>query len=178
MHTLRESPLEQRARLSKTPQGKALLELLAKYPTKRALAKAIGSSDEYVTRCSRMGKISMAGAILINKLGVMKKEQLRPDVDDWSVGQPGLPIGTKAARSGAHQALLRDLAISFGSVKSFCRAAGFSIRNYHDWLSRDKISNQGLTKILCISELSDSLRYRVEMESIDRRHVDPVDDGA
>ena len=77
MHTLRESQLEQRARLGKTPQGKALLELLEKYPTKRALAKAIGSSDEYVTRCSRMGKISMAGAILIDQLGVMKKEQLR-----------------------------------------------------------------------------------------------------
>lgn len=167
MKTLRESPLEQRARLGKTPEGKALLELLSMYPTKHALAKDIGSSDEFVTRCARKGRISIAGALLVDRLGIMKRERLRPDVSDWSVGQPGLPIGGKASRHGVHQALLRDLAISKGSVKSLCHAAGFSIRNFHDWLSRGRVSSQGLTKILAMDGLSSALRYRVEQASVD-----------
>lgn len=158
----RETQLEQRARLSKTPQGMALLDLIALYPTKKDLAQAIGAAGSYIWRCAMNGQISVAGALAVDKLGIMTKEQLRPDVSDWGTKRPGLPIGGKAKRDGTHQVLLRDLAIHFGSVKSFCRAAGISIRNFHDWLTRGKISKAGMLKLVGMDGLSSELRARVD----------------
>lgn len=158
----RETQLEQRARLSKTPQGRSLLDLIALYPTKKDLTQSIGAAESYIWRCAMNGQISIAGALAVDKLGVMTKEQLRPDVTDWDTNRPGLPIGGKAKRDGTHQVLLRDLAIHFGSVKSFCRAAGISIRNFHDWLARGKISKAGMLKLVGMDGLSSELRERVD----------------
>lgn len=158
----RETTEQQRARLSKTPQGKALLELIAMYPTKRELAQAIGSAESYIWRCTMKGQISVAGALAADNLCIMKKEHLRPDVTDWNAPQPGLPIGGKAKRDGSHQVLLRDLAAHFGSVKSFCRASGVSISNFHDWMTRGKISKSGIEKILLADWKGSKLRARVK----------------
>jgi hypothetical protein len=162
MHTLRESPLEQRARLNKTPQGKALLELLAKYPTKRALAAELGSSAEYISRCIREGALSKSGAILADQRGLATKEWLRPDVSDWSSIPPGLPIGVKPSRDGVAQVLLRDLAIHHGSVKAFCKAAGVTVAKFHDWNTRNRISAQGMLKLVALKGLNRELRARIK----------------
>ena len=162
MTDTRETPEQQRARLNETPQGRALMALIALYPTKRELTQAIGAAESYIWCCAMNGQISAAGALAVDKLGIMTKEQLRPDVTDWDKKRPGLPIGGKAKRDGSHQVLLRDLAIHFGSVKSFCRTAGISIRNFHDWLTRGKISKPGLEKILIADWKGSKLRARVK----------------
>ena len=162
MHTLRESPLEQRARLSKTPQGKALLELIDAFPTKRALAAELGSSAEYISRCIREGALSKSGAILADKRGLATKEWLRPDVSDWSSIPPGLPIGVKPSRDGVAQVLLCDLAKHFGSVKAFCKAAGVTVATFHDWNTRNRVSAAGMLKLVALKGLNRELRARIK----------------
>jgi hypothetical protein len=162
MHTLRESPLEQRARLSKTPQGQALLELLDAFPTKRALAAELGSSAEYISRCIREGALSKSGAILADERGLATKEWLRPDVSDWSSIPPGLPIGVKPSRDGVAQVLLCDLAKHFGSVKAFCKAAGVTVATFHDWNTRNRVSASGMLKLVALKGLNRELRARIK----------------
>jgi hypothetical protein len=162
MHTLRESPLEQRARLSKTPQGQALLELLDAFPTKRALAAELGSSAEYISRCIREGALSKSGAVLADQRGLATKEWLRPDVRDWASIPPGLPIGVKPSRDGVAQVLLRDLAIHHGSVKAFCKAAGVTVATFHDWNTRNRVSASGMLKLVALKGLNRELRARIK----------------
>ena len=162
MQELRETPEAQRARLRKTQQGKALLELLDAFPTKRALAAELGSSAEYISRCIREGAISKSGAILADQRGLAAKESLRPDVADWSSVPPGLPIGVKPSRDGVAQVLLRDLAAHHGSVKAFCKAAGVTVATFHDWLSRDRVSASGMLKLVALKGLSRELRARIK----------------
>lgn len=162
MQELRETPEAQRARLRKTQQGKALLELLDAFPTKRALAAELGSSAEYISRCIREGAISKSGAILADQRGLAAKEWLRPDVADWSSVPPGLPIGVKPSRDGVAQVLLRDLAAHHGSVKAFCKAAGVTVATFHDWLSRGRISASGMLKLVALKGLSRELRARIK----------------
>lgn len=150
------------ARLLGTEQGRALLALLDAYPSQRALAKALGSSVEYISRCVKQGQISKSGALLADEKGIMAKEFLRPDVTDWDSVPPGLPVGVKPSRDGEAQVLLRDLAIHFGSVKAFCQAAGIKVRNFHDWLSRNNISSQGMLKLVALKGLSRELRARIK----------------
>ena len=162
MHELRETPEAQRARLNKTPQGKALLELLDAFPTKRALAAELGSSAEYISRCIREGALSKSGAILADQRGLATKEWLRPDVSDWSSIPPGLPIGVKPSRDGVAQVLLRDLAIHHGSVKAFCKAASVTVATFHDWNTRNRISASGMLKLVALKGLSRELRARIK----------------
>jgi len=162
MHELRETPEAQRARLNKTPQGKALLELLDAFPTKRALAAELGSSAEYVSRCIREGALSKSGAILADKRGLATKEWLRPDVSDWSSIPPGLPIGVKPSRDGVAQVLLCDLAKHFGSVKAFCKAAGVTVATFHDWNTRNRVSASGMLKLVALKGLNRELRARIK----------------
>ena len=162
MHELRETPEAQRARLNKTPQGKALLELLDAFPTKRALAAELGSSAEYVSRCIREGALSKSGAILADQRGLATKEWLRPDVSDWSSIPPGLPIGVKPSRDGVAQVLLRDLAIHHGSVKAFCKAAGVTVATFHDWNTRNRVSASGMLKLVALKGLNRELRARIK----------------
>ena len=162
MHELRETPEAQRARLNKTPQGKALLELLDAFPTKRALAAGLGSSAEYISRCIREGALSKSGAILADQRGLATKEWLRPDVSDWSSIPPGLPIGVKPSRDGVAQVLLCDLAKHFGSVKAFCKAAGVTVATFHDWNTRNRVSASGMLKLVALKGLNRELRARIK----------------
>ena len=138
------------------------MALIALYPTKRALADALGSSVEYISRCLLKGEISRSGALLADSKGVMAKETLRPDVGDWISSRPGLAIGSKPSRDGEAQILLRDLASHFGSVKAFCKAADVKVATFHDYLTRNKISAQGMLKLLGMKGVSRELRARVK----------------
>ena len=44
----KETPSQQSARLLSTENGRALLALIDKYPSKAELAEALGSSREYI----------------------------------------------------------------------------------------------------------------------------------
>jgi hypothetical protein len=160
----KETPSQQSARLLSTENGRALLALIDKYPSKAALAEALGSSREYISRCLHNGQISRSGALLADKKGIMAKEVLRPDVTDWNAVPPGLLIGAKPSRDGVAQVLLKDLAAHHGSVKAFCKAAGVTVATFHDWLSRGRISAQGMLKLVALKGLSRELRARIKAE--------------
>ncbi|UNY40198.1 hypothetical protein KLEP174_gp51 [Pseudomonas phage vB_PcuM_ KLEP17-4] len=163
----KETPAEQRARLMRTPEGRALQALIDMFPAKQDLAKALGSSAEYISRCAGKGKISKSGAKLADKKGLMSKEELRPDVTDWDSVPPGLLIGARPKRDGVHQVLLRDLVNHFGSVRAFCKAMGVTDAAFHRYNSRNSISPQGMLKLVALNGLSDDLRARV-MAEVDR----------
>lgn len=150
--------------IEKSPQWHALQQLLKAYPTRRALAAELGSSVEYISRCIKMGQISRSGALLADKKGLARKEDLRPDVADWDAVPPGLLIGAKPVRDGVAQVLLRDLAAHHGSVRKFCQAAGVTVATFHDWNTRGRISAQGLLKLVALRGLSRELRARVKRE--------------
>ena len=158
----KETPSQQSARLLSTENGRALLALIDKYPSKADLAEALGSSREYISRCLHKGEISRSGALLADAKGLMAKEALRPDVQDWSAVPPGLLIGAKPSRDGVAQVLLRDLAAHHGSVKAFCNAAGVTVATFHDWNTRGRISAQGMLKLIALSGLNRNLRARIK----------------
>lgn len=160
----KETPSQQSARLLSTENGRALLALIDKYPSKADLADALGSSREYISRCLHKGEISRSGALLADKKGLARKEDLRPDVTDWDAVPPGLLIGAKPSRDGVAQVLLKDLAIHHGSVKAFCKAAGVTVATFHDWLSRGRISASGMLKLVAMRGLSRELRARIKAE--------------
>ena len=160
----KETPSQQSARLLSTENGRALLALIDKYPSKAELAEALGSSREYISRCLHKGEISRSGALLADAKGLMAKEALRPDVQDWSAVPPGLLIGARPSRDGVAQVLLRDLATHHGSVKAFCKAAGVTVATFHDWLSRGRISASGMLKLVALKGLSRELRARIKVE--------------
>ena len=160
----KETPSQQSARLLSTENGRALLALIDKYPSKAELAEALGSSREYISRCLHKGEISRSGALLADAKGLMAKEALRPDVQDWSAVPPGPLIGAKPSRDGVAQVLLRDLAIHHGSVKAFCKVAGVSVATFHDWNTRGRISASGMLKLVAMRGLSRGLLARIMME--------------
>lgn len=158
----KETPSQQSARLLSTENSRALLALIDAYPSQRALARALGSSSEYISRCVKMGQISKSGALLADQKGLMAKELLRPDVTDWESVPPGLLVGAIPSRDGEHQILLRDLAVHFGSVKALCKAAGFSVATFHDFNTRNRVSAQGMLRLLALKGLSRELRSRIK----------------
>lgn len=152
------------AKLKSTPQGQALIELLAMHPSRKELADAMGASLSYISLCVRTGQISKSGAILADVAGLMKKEKLRPDISaaDWLIKPVGLPIGGKHEMNKDQQVLLRDLAAHFGSVKAFCWAAKVQIRSFHGWKTRNRISSHGLVKLYSMEGLSRDLQQRIK----------------
>lgn len=164
----KETPSQQSARLLSTENGRALLALIDKYPSKAELAEALGSSREYISRCLHKGEISRSGALLADKKGIMSKRELRPDVADWDSVPPGLLIGAKPSRDGVAQVLLKDLANHHGSVKAFCQAAGVTVATFHDWNTRGRISASGMLKLVAMRGLSRELRARVK-EAVDSK---------
>lgn len=160
----RTSSVDAAAKLNATPQGRALAELLGRFPSRAALAEAIGSSVSYISLCVRNGQISKSGAMLVDAAGIMTKENLRPDLcaNDWEVKPAGLPIGAKIDLTGDQQYLLRDLAAHFGSVKSFCQAAKIEVRRFHAWKTRNKISSHGVLKLMAMNGLTTELRSRIK----------------
>lgn len=162
MKKTKETPAQQRERLLSTENGRALLALIDHYPSKKELATALGSSVEYISRCLKNGQISRSGALLADKKAIMPKELLRPDVTDWESVPPGLLIGAIPSRDGEHQSLLRDLAIHFGSVKALCKAAGFDVATFHHYNNRNRISVQGMLKLVALKGLSRELRSRIK----------------
>lgn len=162
MQKKKETHQQQTERLLSTANGKALLVLIGRYQTKKDLAEALGSSVEYISRCLKNGQISRSGALLADKKAIMAKEVLRPDVTDWESVPPGLLIGAIPSRDGEHQILLRDLAIHFGSVKALCKAAGFDVATFHNYNNRNRISAQGMLKLVALKGLSRELRARIK----------------
>lgn len=156
-----ETPEAQRARLSLTREGRALLELVDQFPTKQALAKALGTSPELISRFCAQGKISRSGAMAADSRGLMAKEALLPDETNWAAPTAGPMIGGNPDRTKPCQVLLRELSIHHGSVKAFCKAFGISTQRFHDWNSRGKVPPIALLKLVSMRELPGDIRDKI-----------------
>lgn len=162
MRKVPETQEDQRARLRKTAEGLAFLALIDQFPTKRALAAALGSSVRFINRCITNGQISKSGAQVADEKGFMAKEVLRPDVTDWESIPPGLKVGEDPVRDGDYQVLLRDLAIHFKSVRNFCQVSGCSVRSFHDWNTRNRIPSATMLKLVAMTGLNRELRAQIK----------------
>jgi hypothetical protein len=156
-----EAPSEQRERLNATSEGRALLALIDQFPTKMALAEALGTSPEYVSRCVAQGKISKSGAMAADARGFMAKEVLRPDVKDWDATARGPMIGGNPDRTKPVHAILREMSAHFGSVKKFCQVFGITPARFHDWNSSAKIPPSGLLKMVAMRKLPSGIRKKI-----------------
>lgn len=145
-----------------TPEGKALIDLLLKYPTARALADAIGVAPVIMWAAMRRGRVSRSVAILIEQNLGIKKEVMRPDLTehDWAIGIPGKQIGATPERNQYDQETLRLMAIHYGSVRSFCEAASIPISTFHTWNTRGRIAAWAIPR-LCALDISDEIRARL-----------------
>ena len=139
---IKESTDERASRLRACPAGRALLEFLALYPSHAYVARKLDLAPTVVAQWLIRGKISRTGARLAEERLGITKETLRPDItpDGWSLGTPGRLPGATVARDNHDQLTLTELVKHYGSVRQFCQAAGITIGQFHNWLSRGRIA--------------------------------------
>lgn len=154
---------QREADLLDTLAGAPLVKLIRQYPTKKSLAEAIGVNPQLVQRWLGSGKISRDGALLIESQLGIPKEELRPDLtaDDWKQLPRGQRIGAGPVRNGKDQQLLSDIAAHFGSVRALSEVSGIGVSDFHQWMSRNRISGTGLDKLMGIA-LPDDLLARLK----------------
>lgn len=143
-----------RARLTQTPEGSALLELIDQYKTPALLASALGFNQQSVRQWILRGRISKRGALRVSDSLGYSKEALRPDLqsDEWDRKPVGAEYGRKPVARTGDAKLLVDLAEQFGTVKSLCDAAYCSVADYHTWKSRGKIPAIKLPTLLALQQ--------------------------
>ena len=138
----KESGTERTNRLNACPSGRALLAFLSSYDSHAQVARLLDLAPTVIAQWLIRGKISRTGARLAEeRLGIMK-ETLRPDItpEGWSLGTPGRLPGATVARDNHDQLTLTELVKHYGSVRQFCAAAGITIGQFHNWLSRGRIA--------------------------------------
>lgn len=130
-----------RDRLSKTPEGSALLKLIEENESIKETASVIGFSPELVRVWILRGKISKHGAIAIERLTGIEREEFRPDLAPGKMdGKPeGRPTGHVYVATTEDAKLLVRLAEQHGSVKDLCAKAFCTVSDYHTWKSRGRI---------------------------------------
>lgn len=128
-------------RLRATPEGAALLDLIAEKGSPSKLAAAVGVNQQSVRQWLLRGRISQRGALLVSERLGYDKEALRPDlaVCDWNKQPPGRDHGCQAEAKTSDARLLVELADQFGTVQSLCESAMCTTGDYHTWKSRGRI---------------------------------------
>lgn len=151
-------------KLSKTPEGVALRDLIKTYGYD-GLALELGVSRALVRLWASDGKMSRHGARLAEERLRVAKEAIRPDVkiEDWDQADRGLKIGAQPEHTGEHSRLLADLAQHFGGAPSFSARMAIPNALFHKWKNRNKIPASALARIaVWRSKLPTDLRKRVE----------------
>lgn len=148
--------------LRETVCGAALADLLNRYPSDAAAARAIGVSSGVITSCVVRGQASRSIALLAEKNLEIPKEMVRPDLDEagWQAKSPGRQIGASPERDGFDQITLAKLAKHFGSVRKFSAAAAIRVGLYHSWMTRNRISAWAIPR-LCDLDIPESIRARL-----------------
>lgn len=150
---------ERNERLQADPSGAALLWFLAAYDSHAQLARKLGLAPTVVAQWLIRGKISRNGARLAEERLGIKKETLRPDLtaDQWSLGTPGRAPGAEVSRDNHDQQTLTELVKFYGSVRLFSTAAGVTIGQFHNWLSRGRIAAWAIPR-LCNLDVPDEIK--------------------
>lgn len=149
---------EREQALKATAPGRALLALIAEFPSKVEMSRALDIEPTLIQRWLTLGRVSRDGAKLIEQRLGVTKEKMRPDLDarSWEEKPRGPRIGAKADRDGADQRILAALSKHFGSVRKLCDALGIKIGDYHKWMSRNRIAAWAVPRI-CALDIPDGI---------------------
>jgi hypothetical protein len=156
----REKVAARNERLSKTPEGKALLDLVHRFDSRADMAKALGIQKGLIACWVNEGRISRAGAQLVSEKLMIDTSAMRPDLDAkaWEAKPPGRRINEKSAHDNHDQRLLISLADHYGSVIKFCAAAEVKPDQYRSWKSRGRIAAWVLPRLCRLDGITDELR--------------------
>ena len=140
-------------KLSATPEGKALLKVITAAGGQAALAAAIGVRKQSIYNWVYLSPkgVSKAGAIAIEKaFPIVTKEQLRPDVIDWSMGKNQQPDRLKRLESTAcGEGLLLVLERACYSCEALAMMLGLSGAGViGNWIARGYVPKHNLKAIL------------------------------
>lgn len=128
-------------RLDETPEGKALLAVVARYGSPQAMAKSLDIDPQHIRQWLYRGRMSKHGALKIAETELHTKEELRPDLSEGDWGK--LPVGAaphkQPVATTEDAKLLVRLAEQHGSVKDLCAKAFCTVSDYHTWKSRGRI---------------------------------------
>jgi DNA-binding transcriptional regulator YdaS (Cro superfamily) len=128
-------------RLSASPEGTVLLDLINRAGNPNELARKIGVHAQLVRQWIYEGKVSRQGAPKVALAFNTTQEAIRPDVDpaEWIKK----PVEQKAARVPVARSddakFLVRLAKKHGSVKAVCEKASCTVADYHTWKTRGRI---------------------------------------
>ena len=150
---------ERNERLQTSPAGRALLAFLSRHDSHAQTARELDLAPAVIAQWLIRGKISRTGARLAEERLGIAKETLRPDLsaDDWKLGTPGRLPGATVSRDNHDQQTLTELVIHYGSVRQFCAAAGITIGQFHNWLSRGRIAAWAIPR-LCNLAVPDNIK--------------------
>lgn len=159
------------ARLGADSSGRALLAFLDRHDSHAQTARELGLAPTVIAQWLIRGKISRNGARLAEERLGIKKETLRPDLtaDQWSLGTPGRAPGAEVSRDNHDQQTLTELVKHFGSVRQFCSAAGITIGQFHNWLSRGRIAAWAIPRLCNLDvpqEIKDMLLAEQELAKV------------
>lgn len=128
-------------RLSESPEGKVLLDLIGQAGNPAELARKIGVHAQLVRQWIYQGKISICAAEKVGKVFGKPKEFIRPDIapSEW-VKKPVEPKPPRVPVARTDDArFLVALAEKHGGVASLCKLVGCTPDDYRNWKSRGRI---------------------------------------
>lgn len=132
---------ETASRLSTTPWGEALRQLVLTAGNPTELASKLGVDPQSVRNWIYMGAIPKVWAIKAAEVFGGSPQDLRPDLapDAWVIKEvKPKPARQPVARSDDARLLL-TLAEKYGSVKALCAAAFCTPGDFHTWKTRGRI---------------------------------------
>lgn len=144
----KETQAEQVARLNRTPEGRALAGLVYGYPSQGEFAKAMDIPVATVANWIAKGRISKIGAEILDRDVAIPREEMRPDIKDWSKPEPGRKLGVDPDRSGDHQKAIAELAKHFGSIRAFAKAIDSTPSAINKWAHRNRIPYRQVLKLM------------------------------
>lgn len=144
----KETQAEQVARLNRTAEGRALAGLVYGYPSQAEFAKAMGVPVATVANWISKGRISKVGAEILDRDVAIPREEMRPDIKDWSKPEPGRKLGIEPDRSGEHQKAIAELADHFGSIRAFAKAIDSTPSAINKWAHRNRIPYRQVLKLM------------------------------
>lgn len=140
-------------RLSASPEGSALLNLITLCGTPAELAKRLDVHPQWVRQWIYDGKMSRQSAPLAAEVFGMTKEEIRPDVapEEWiKKVVEKKPARVPIARNEDARFLV-EMAEKYGSVKALCEAAYCTVGDYHTWKTRGRIPAIKLPTFLALN---------------------------
>ena len=144
----KETQTEQVARLNRTAEGRALAGLVYGYPSQGEFAKAMGVPVATVANWIAKGRISKIGAEILDRDVAIPREEMRPDIKDWSKPEPGRKLGVEPDRNGDHQKAISELVAYFGGIRLLAKHIDSTPSAINKWAHRNRIPYRQVLKLI------------------------------